>query len=335
MAIITNVNVHLSSFKVNDVTSNLVNNAGTYGTYDILNGGELLENTLAYTFTVTGLLNHQIASIVINSLLLTNSGELNGPRTLTMAIDNYGSSYSGNINANASRKVIIPTAFTETMQQDSNEFSFTYKVQMSSGLSCFYGLQGIIINLADIPYSISITFSGPMTGRNPSTITASTLILSRGTTAVSFSKNSLENYDVENDSVEGRIYFKKDGIFIDNYQYGTVAPATENKLGLVKLFRTFASDEEGIIAPEETDAAATPQLVYNAVASLKEYTDELVGGVLAPDLYIEEQATIEDDETHEKEVVTQNRQLTGDVILSDDFEATEENKIKIKWLEII
>jgi hypothetical protein len=35
------------------------------------------------------------------------------------------------------------------------------------------------------------------------------------------------NYDSNVDTVEGRMYFKKDGIYVDGYQYGTATPATE------------------------------------------------------------------------------------------------------------
>ena len=74
MAVINNLNATLSQFKINDQSSQLVNNIGTYGTTEILNGGELLENVITYTFTISGLKNHTIQSISFESLLLTEEG---------------------------------------------------------------------------------------------------------------------------------------------------------------------------------------------------------------------------------------------------------------------
>lgn len=142
------------------------------------------------------------------------------------------------------------------------------------------------------------------------------------TQQVTFSKDSSKVFTPSEDNVEGRIYFRQDGIFVDKHQYSVVAPATETTNGVVKLKSTFDSDANGvIIAPTDSGVAATPQMVYNALASVKEYVD----GVVAPDVYIEESS----------DSATTQRKLQDKIIFSEDFEATDENKIYLKWLEIV
>lgn len=93
-------------------------------------------------------------------------------------------------------------------------------------------------------------------------------------------------------------------------------------------------DKEGniisssIIAPEGEGIAATPQLVFNSLASSKNYTDEQIGpirelieGIEAP-LII----NIEND-NNEKEL------LGEELTFSNDFEQIDK-KLYIKWLEI-
>ena len=41
---------------------------------------------------------------------------------------------------------------------------------------------------------------------------------------VSFTKNPAGNFNSNNDTLTGRIYFRKDGIFVDGYQYSEVFP---------------------------------------------------------------------------------------------------------------
>lgn len=104
-----------------------------------------------------------------------------------------------------------------------------------SNESCYYSVHSVLINLADIKYKVQITFTGPNTGRKANSIEAQALVLNQGAVSVSFAKDSSIEYDKTKDTIEGRAYFRKDGIFVDGYQYGTVAPATESRSGIVKL----------------------------------------------------------------------------------------------------
>ena len=196
-------------------------------------------------------------------------------------------------------------------------------------------MTGITIDLEDILESVVLSFSGPASNRGVGNITIAPLIKIQGTEVVTFSKDATIAFDPNVDSVEGRVYFRKDGIYVDNYKYGAANAATENDLGLVKLFNSFKSDEEGIIAPTENNLAATPQLVYNAVASLKNYADDLVNGITAPDIFIESEVTKVNPDTGETVTTVEDVPLLEAVRFSDDFEATDENRIYIKWLEIV
>lgn len=326
MAVIENVQASLVSFAINNVSSRLNNNVGTYGTSDILNGGELLDNQLSYTFKVIGLLGHTLKSITIYSLLLTNDGELNSAKRLTLSIPDYGVPFNGNFLANDQVKTIIPTTFTQA-GEITGELTFPVNVSMSSTQSCYYGIYSISLDLQDIPYSVKLTFSGPTSNRTASNITVSTLIVDRDATPVTFSKDPILPFNPETDDVQGRLYLRQDGIYVDRVKYGTVAPATDTQLGLVKLFDNFETDEDGgIIAPDESNAAATPRLVYNAIGSI-------LAGITAPDVFIEEQVIPEQEG---EEPTIQDRQITDKFIFSDEFESTgEDNRIHIKWLEII
>ena len=75
--------------------------------------------------------------------------------------------------------------------------------------------------------------------------------------------------------------------------------------------------------------------MYNAIASLKNYAEELVDGITAPDIFIEAEVTKVNPETGEEETTVEDVPLLEAVRFSDDFEATEENRIYIKWLEIV
>ena len=325
MAIINNLKAKLTSFKVNDVPSRLINCVGTYGTVDILNGGELLEDTLEFTFKVTGLQGHIIKSIVINSLLLTFDGELSTSRNLTIKIKDFGNQFTGMLNVNDSVKTITSTEFVQQEKQKENEKEIVLTVSMNSTNTCYYGLQSIIINLQDIDYVVNISFTGPKEGRTVSSIQAAALLVNQNAENVTFSKDPLNNFNSETDSVEGRLYLRKDGIYVDGYQYGTVTPATTIKGGIVKLrdsFETFVDEETGetgIIIPDENGVAASTLLVYNTINTLKTYTDELVEGIPIPSIELEDN-TIE--------------QIEEDYIFSNDFERDADNKIYIKWLEI-
>ena len=335
MAVITNIAAALTSFKVNDSDARLVDNTGTYGTQDVLNGGELVDNTLSYSFSVNGLRDHRIGSITISAILLNADGSLATARNIKTQIKDFGNAITQNFAVSDSQKVIIPITIENNVLIETNIFMFEVLISTTGQQSVYYAMTGITINLEDIPESVVLSFSGPASNRGVGNITIAPLIKIQGTETVTFSKDATTAFDPNVDSVEGRVYFRKDGIYVDNYKYGAVNPATENDLGLVKLFNSFKSDENGIIAPTENNVAATPQLVYNAIASLKNYAEELVGGITAPDIFIEAEVTKVNPETGEEETTVEDVPLLEAVKFSDDFEATDENRIYIKWLEIV
>lgn len=335
MAVITNIAAALTSFKINDSDARLVDNTGTYGTQDVLNGGELVDNTLSYSFSVNGLRDHRIGSITISAILLNADGSLATARNIKTQIKDFGNAVTQNFAVSDAQKVIIPITIENNVLIETNIFIFEVLISTTGQQSVYYAMTGITINLEDIPESVVLSFSGPASNRGVGNITIAPLIKIQGTETVSFSKDATVAFDPNVDSVEGRVYFRKDGIYVDNYKYGAVNPATENDLGLVKLFNSFKSDEEGIIAPTENNVAATPQLVYNAIASLKNYAEELVDGITAPDIFIEAEVTKVNPETGEEETTVEDVPLLEAVKFSDDFEATDENRIYIKWLEIV
>ena len=335
MAVITNIAAALTSFKINDSDARLVDNTGTYGTQYVLNGGELVDNTLSYSFSVNGLRDHRIGSITISAILLNADGSLATARNIKTQIKDFGNAKTQNFAVSDSQKVIIPITIENNVLIETNRFIFEVLISTTGQQSVYYAMTGITINLEDIPESVVLSFSGPASNRGVGNITIAPLIKIQGTETVSFSKDATVAFDPNVDSVEGRVYFRKDGIYVDNYKYGAVNPATENDLGLVKLFNSFKSDEEGIIAPTENNVAATPQLVYNAIASLKNYAEELVDGITAPDIFIEAEVTKVNPETGETETTVEDVPLLEAVKFSDDFEATDENRIYIKWLEIV
>lgn len=335
MAVITNIAAALTSFKINDSDARLVDNTGTYGTQDVLNGGELVDNTLSYSFSVNGLRDHRIGSITISAILLNADGSLATARNIKTQIKDFGNAITQNFAVSDSQKVIIPITIENNVLIETNIFIFEVLISTTGQQSVYYAMTGITINLEDIPESVVLSFSGPASNRGVGNITIAPLIKIQGTETVSFSKDATVAFDPNVDSVEGRVYFRKDGIYVDNYKYGAVNPATENDLGLVKLFNSFKSDENGIVAPTENNVAATPQLVYNAIASLKNYAEELVDGITAPDIFIEAEVTKVNPETGEEETTVEDVPLLEAVKFSDDFEATDENRIYIKWLEIV
>lgn len=335
MAVINNISAALTSFKINDSDARLVDNTGTYGTQDVLNGGELVDNTLSYSFSVSGLQDHKIGSITISAILLNADGSLATARNIKTQIKDFGNAVTQNFAVSDAQKVIIPITITNSVLVETNAFMFDVLISTTGQQSVYYAMTGITIDLEDILESVVLSFSGPASNRGVGNITIAPLIKIQGTEAVTFSKDATVAFDPNVDSVEGRVYFRKDGIYVDNYKYGAANAATENDLGLVKLFNSFKQDEEGIIAPTENNVAATPQLVYNTVASLKNYADDLVNGITAPDIFIEAEVTKVNPDTGETETTVEDVPLLEAVRFSDDFEATDENRIYIKWLEIV
>lgn len=385
MAIINNLSASITSFKVNNINKNFQNSGGTYNTSSVLNGGETYDdgtqNVLSYSFKINGLIDHTIKSIIVNTLLLDSSGGLTETRKFRQVLDGIlvNSDITGNINT----KVIGSTEFNLNKTIEDSSYEFTLELQNTSNKSCYYCIESIIINLSDIKYKIHISFSGPVKGRRPSSILVNTLLQNLEAVNVTFSKDPTKEFDRETDTVEGRAYFRKDGIYVDNYKYSTTTQATASQLGLVKLQEELIRDEEGVIVPpdaqgvvpttglvynviqevqqgtilppdasienkgvvilsdtfnidedggiippEEIGVAATPQLVYNALASAINYTDEqiapiqeIINGIEAP--------LIINIENEEGTIESLGEELT----FSNDFEKVDK-KLYIKWLEI-
>lgn len=138
---------------------------------------------------------------------------------------------------------------------------------------------------------------------------------------VTFTKNPNIDFDPQVDTEEGKIYFRKNGIFVDGDQYSTKKSATQTSEGTVRLSDSSfeISEDGGIIVPTEEGVAATPQLVYNTLATAKAYTDNKVASIPKPSI-----------EQHDKTV----NKITKDYIISDDFAIDENNKIYVDWFEI-
>ena len=112
MAVINNISAALTSFKINDSDARLIDNTGTYGTQDVLNGGELVDNTLSYSFSVNGLQDHKIGSITISAILLNADGSLATARNIKTQIKDFGNAVTQNFAVSDAQKVIIPITIT-------------------------------------------------------------------------------------------------------------------------------------------------------------------------------------------------------------------------------
>ena len=227
MAVITNIAAALTSFKVNDSDARLVDNTGTYGTQDVLNGGELVDNTLSYSFSVNGLRDHRIGSITISAIFLNADGSLATARNIKTQIKDFGNAITQNFAVSDSQKVIIPITIENNVLIETNIFIFEVLISTPGQQSVYYAMTGITINLEDIPESVVLSFSGPASNRGVGNITIAPLIKIQGTETVSFSKDATPAFDPNADSVEGRVYFRKDGISVDNYKYGAVCKNKE------------------------------------------------------------------------------------------------------------
>lgn len=341
---LNNVTASLSSFKINNTESYLHNVTGDYSRVSTLDGGDSFENTLLYTFNIKGLSGYTISYVRFGVLLLTADGDLNTAKnyTITASKNNQqiGNSITANLPASSTSETIIQLDFhPSSFEEETGDINLTLQTEPTAE-SCYFGLQYIIISLQGIDKELKITFTGPSKNRNANSITCGILVVTKGSVAVTFSKDGTNNFDTQNDNVEGRIYYRKDGIYIDNTLYGTARQATENIQGIVKLQDTFEIDPEtqGIIAPTEGGIAASPQLVFNTLATAKNYTDEQIAGVNAVIGGI--QATLDGIEAPSLMQYTKN-DGTSDIIgaeltFSDDFEFNKETdkKLYIKWLEI-
>ncbi len=371
MAVIDNISSALSSFKVNGSNKSLVKVTGTYGTHDILNGGEVVENELEYTFNINGLNGHNIKNIIIQSLLLDSNGGLSASRQIGLLLNSLV--FNGTFNTSDSAKTIISTSFTINEEQSANQYTFVLKVTTTDSNSFYYGLAGFIIELGDIPYQINFTFSGPNTYRSANKIHVAPLVIALGSQPVSFSKDPTKDFDISTQNVEGRAYFAKDGIYVDGYQYSVNTTANTQKQGVVKLQEQFEVDDQntiiapsesgvaaapimvydltqnvtdyvktanlnqfgkvklqnsfeidpndgGIIAPTAGGIAASPQLVYNTLATAKAYVDEKIDNIPVVGVYIEDDNGVEE-------------KIDERLVFSNDFEKTN-GKIYMNWLEI-
>ena len=300
---INNVNATFTSFKRNDVESALRNCVGPYSTSIVLDGGNTSETTLLYTFTLTGLNNTKVQSITFSTLLLTQSGDLESAKEYVLiAYKNdtqVGNSIQATLPASSSTRTPIPVQFyTSTQEDEGNSTKIQLQVN-STNFNCYFGLLYVSIQLYNYDKEIKIVFDGPSTSRSANSIICATHLLSKNAVNVSFSKDSTNDFDPLTDTVEGRVYFKQNGIFVDGTQYGVTAPASTSKQGVVTLQDTFQVDpnDGAIIAPSGSGVAASPQLVYNALATAKNYTDEQTN-------------------------------------YGDDFERQQDNKLYIKWIEV-
>ena len=128
MAVITNIAAALTSFKVNDSDARLVDNTGTYGTQDVLNGGELVDNTLSYSFSVNGLQDHKIGSITISAILLNADGSLATARNIKTQIKDFGNAVTQNFAVSDAQ--LLPLLIAEMVTLDTpvrlaNSFALT------------------------------------------------------------------------------------------------------------------------------------------------------------------------------------------------------------------
>lgn len=318
--------VKLNSFRKNGSASSF-NNA-SQNSYNILNCGETLDTVMEFTFTITGLKDNIITSIKFDSIF--SSG---GNFTFDLSKDNN--------NYSSVNKTINTTSFNVEFnsnlgEEENNSTTFVYQVTNRGNSECEYGLQGFIISTQLQDNKVS--FSGPLTGRTANNIDCSVLTLNKGSEPVTFSKNPTRNFDSNVDNVQGQAYFRQNGIFVDGYQYGVNAPATTDVSGIVKLSNSSfeVGENNTIIPPNEPGIAATPQLVYNTLATAKQYVDDEVGivsnRVSGIETWLEgvEAPIIINIEDQNNDIGSLGDTLT----FSNDFEQLD-NKLYIKWLELI
>ena len=299
---LNNVNASFTSFKKNDSESLLRNCIGPYSTSNVLDGGNTLDTTLLYTFTLTGLNGVKIQKVTFSALLLNSGGDLESARDYTLVAykndSQIGNSITATLPGSSTVRTTIPIQFYTSSQEEEGA---TTRIQLqvnSTNFNCYFAITYLSIQFFGYSQEIRVVFDGPATSRSANSIICAKHLLNKNAVDVSFSKNDSINFDPSNDTTEGRIYFRQDGIFVDGTQYGTVTRASTTKQGVVIIQDTFQIEDGGIVAPTGVGVAASPQLVYNALATAKNYTDEQTN-------------------------------------YSDDFERSQEdNKLYIKWIEI-
>lgn len=320
--------VTLNSFTINGNNASFQNTTESY--YDVLNGGETLDNQLQYTFTLGDTAGHRIESFTIYVLIFNSDGTLSETKPLTVSVYKNSQligSHSGNVISFTGTRTPYPIVINNSGTESQD---VVLSIVVSSQNSVYFGLSGIQYSISDLLKDVKVSFSGPLINRTVSSITCTSLDIIKGATTVSFTKDPINDFNQNEDIINGRVYFRKNGIFVDGYQYGVNAEATTEVKGITKLSESsFETDNGGIVAPTESGVAATPQLVFNALATAKNYTDEqitpiqqFIGGINAP-------VIVNIDQDGEENISFGNT-----LTFSTDFKK-EDNKLYINWLELI
>lgn len=298
---LNNINASFTSFKRNNAESVLRNCVGPYSTSTVLDGGNTFDTTLLYTFNLTGLSGLKIQKVTFSVLLLNSNGDLESPKDYTMIAyknDNQiGNSITATLPTSSSIKTTIPVQFYTSAQEEETTIT---KIQLqvnNTTVNSYFCITYINIEFFGYNQAVKVVFDGPSTTRTAGSIVCATHLVSKNAVNVSFSKDENNNFDSSTDNIDGRVYFRQDGIFVDGMQYAVTAPASTSKQGIVTLQNTFEIENGGIVAPTGTGVAASPQLVFNALATAKNYTDQQTN-------------------------------------YSDDFERQQDTKLYIKWIEI-
>lgn len=337
----------VTSFTINGLSASFQNTPESF--YDVLNGGNIVDNILEYTFEIQGLLGHIIDSIIIESLLFNSDNSFGNSTNYKLDLKKNGTSlnsYSGTIVSNTSSKSPFGVKFSN-LNQDAEQAITKLVLSVSSNTKeeSYYGLYKIIIVLKDVLEEVHYLFSGPLTDRKPKYIKINSVVVTKGTTAVTFSKNPIKKFDSAVDSIDGKIYFKQDGIFIDGYQYGVNATASETAKGVVKLKHSFDLDESGnIIIPNDVGVAASPLLVLDLQKNLPLATTENKGVVTLIDNFeVDEDGGIvcpNEQGVAASAVLAFNTLATAKTYIdeqtnfSDDFIRKDDTKLYIRWITI-
>ena len=337
----------VTSFTINGTPASFQNTPESF--YDVLNGGNIVDNILEYNITLSGLTGHVINSITIQSLLFNSDYSFGESANYKLELKKNStllSSYSGTIVSNVSSKTPFGVKFTTTSSEaESASTKLTLTVSSTVKDPSYYGLYKIIVELKDVLEEIHYTFSGPLTYRSPSSIIINSVSVVKGVQAVTFSRDPIKKFDSALDTVDGKIYFRQDGIFIDGYQFGVNAIASETTKGAVKLQNKFELDENGnIIIPNDVGVAASPQLVMDLQTNFPLATKENKGVVTLLDNF-----DISEDEgiiCPEDKGIAASAQLVFNTLatvknyvdeqtdFSDDFIQKDDKKLYIRWITI-
>ena len=140
--------VTLKSFTANSVPSSFQNTTEQY--YDVLNGGNVGENVLEYTFTITGIQGHTLESISFDSLLFNANGSLKGAANCTLELFKDGTSIgisSGAIVCSSEYRKPFNTKFNVN-SDETQSIDITLKITCDS--ECYYGLASFTYTISDL-----------------------------------------------------------------------------------------------------------------------------------------------------------------------------------------